>query len=134
MDIAGLRDMGRRALWAGQPDLEPALLLHYIDFKKQLTGSAEVDDADLETGRPDQPFDEFGGRGASAGLDAGDRRLRNPGPAAQVAWVSPARLRASRTRLRRTIPPCCSRLAMLAQSGGEPTCSLPRAAARRQLA
>jgi len=44
MDIAGLRDMGRRTLWAGRPDLERALLLHYFDFKKQLTGSAEGDD------------------------------------------------------------------------------------------
>lgn len=49
-------------------------------------------DADLETGRPDELFDEVGGRGADAGLDAGDRRLRNAGPAAQVGLGEPGPL------------------------------------------
>ena len=43
MDIAGLRDIGRRASWTRLPDLERALLLHYIDFKKHLTDSAADD-------------------------------------------------------------------------------------------
>ncbi len=46
-------------------------------------GLAETD-ADLETGGPDEPLDEFGGGGAGPGLDTGDGRLRDTRAAAKV--------------------------------------------------